>query len=109
MEQGEKTRMNFVIDELEQMLNSCELDGEGDGDFANQVRKALKILSDEPKLRINVSVKDTELFKQLLAYLQTSIEILGDYELSNEHIEKLNEISEDLFEVTKEETEYERK
>jgi hypothetical protein len=36
--------MSLVIDELEELLKSCELDGEEDGDFANQLRKAIEIL-----------------------------------------------------------------
>jgi hypothetical protein len=34
----------LVIDELEQLLHSCELDGEEDGEFAEQLRKAIEIL-----------------------------------------------------------------
>jgi hypothetical protein len=36
--------MRIVIEELEELLKSCELDGEEDGDFANQLRKAIEIL-----------------------------------------------------------------
>jgi hypothetical protein len=37
--------MELVIEELEQFLESCEEDGEGEGEFANQLRKAIEILS----------------------------------------------------------------
>ena len=36
--------MYLVIDELEELLKSCELDGEGDGEFANQLRKSIEVL-----------------------------------------------------------------
>jgi hypothetical protein len=36
--------MHLVIDELKQLLYSCELDGEEDGEFAEQLKKAIKIL-----------------------------------------------------------------
>jgi hypothetical protein len=62
--------------------------------------KEIILNKDEPKLSISVSVRDTELFKQLVEYLQAAIEILRDYELSNEHLIKLNNISGDVFELT---------
>lgn len=39
--------MEMVIDELEQLLYSCELDGEEDGEFSDQLRKAIKILKEK--------------------------------------------------------------
>lgn len=38
--------MYLVIDELEQLLHSCELDGEEDGEFADQLRKAINLLNE---------------------------------------------------------------
>ena len=36
--------MHLVIDELEQLLKSCELDGEEDGEFTEQLQKAIEVL-----------------------------------------------------------------
>jgi hypothetical protein len=36
--------MDMVINELSEMLYSCELDGESDGEFAEQLRKAIDLL-----------------------------------------------------------------
>lgn len=38
--------MNQVIEELEALLYSCELDGEEDGDFAKQLRQAIVLLKE---------------------------------------------------------------
>lgn len=38
--------MNLVIEELELFLADCELDGEEEGEFAQQLRKAIKILKE---------------------------------------------------------------
>ena len=36
-----------VINELKEMLFNCEVDGEEEGEFANQLRKAIRILEEE--------------------------------------------------------------
>lgn len=38
--------MNLVIGELEEMLDSCEMDGESDGQFAQELRRAISILKE---------------------------------------------------------------
>lgn len=38
--------MKMVISELEEMLYSCELDGEEAGQFANELRQAIEILKE---------------------------------------------------------------
>jgi len=38
--------MQLVIEELEEMLLSCEMDGENDGEFAQELRKSIEVLKE---------------------------------------------------------------
>lgn len=38
--------MNLVIEELEEMLEECEGEGFGEEEFAQQLRKAIKVLKE---------------------------------------------------------------
>lgn len=40
-------KLNLVIEELEEMLNSCDLDGEEDGEFAKQLTRAIDVLKND--------------------------------------------------------------
>lgn len=42
--------MQSVIEELQEGLKSCEMDGEGNGDHAQQLKKAIAILNGDDKL-----------------------------------------------------------
>jgi hypothetical protein len=39
--------VNLVIEELEKILDECEWSGLGEKEFAQQIRKAIKILKDQ--------------------------------------------------------------
>jgi hypothetical protein len=57
--------MRIVIEELEELLKSCEIDGEEDGEFANQLRKAIEILRNGGELmgavKVDLSSKERSL------------------------------------------------
>jgi hypothetical protein len=50
-------------------------------------------------LTLKVSVTDVEVFEDVTAYLETLLEVLREYPLSEDHRKKLNEVSE-KFECT---------
>jgi hypothetical protein len=39
--------LNLIIEELEKILDECEWQGLGEKEFAQQIRKAIKILKDQ--------------------------------------------------------------
>jgi len=43
--------MELVISELEEMLFNCEADGEEDGEFAQQLQKAIELLKDDMEVK----------------------------------------------------------
>ena len=45
-------------------------------------------------LTLKVSVTNTEIFSDILTYVETLIQILGEYPLTEEHRGRLNEITE---------------
>lgn len=50
-------------------------------------------------LTVDLSVKDMDIFKTVLSYMEALIEILNEYPLSEADVRKLNEISGEFFEV----------
>jgi hypothetical protein len=83
------------------ILNAVILDGaDSVGLSANY--KIIKVGENRPKLSLNVSVKDTEIFKTMLSYTEALIELLGEYPISEVDRRKLNEISGEFFELTQE-------
>lgn len=64
-------------------------------------------MMDEKKthLTVKVSITDTPVFKELLTYTETLLEILSEYNLSEENRRKLNAVSENLPNILREEFE----
>lgn len=51
------------------------------------------------KLSVSVSIKDTDIFKTLLNYTESLIEVLSEYPLSEQYEKILNEVSKDFFKI----------